>query len=184
MKQNRLQHLLKTPALKTSKLKFTAEELGRPVVELTSIKIPLKHILVPIDFSKTSKKALEYAIPLAKQFNAKIALIHVIYPSSYPSEEGFVTPPLTLLLNTQKKILQEFAKQKVPGNLLEETMVCIGQPFREIVDIAKKKTDLIIITTHGYSGLKRAWLGSTAERVVRYAPCPVLTVHEKEHDFV
>ena len=66
-----------------------------------------------------------------------------------------------------------------------EALVRAGQPYYEITTAAKElDVDLIVITTHGRTGLKHALLGSTAERVVRHAPCPVLTVREREHDFI
>jgi nucleotide-binding universal stress UspA family protein len=64
-------------------------------------------------------------------------------------------------------------------------VVRLGHPYQEITDAARElKVDLIVISTHGYTGLKHVLLGSTAERIVRHAPCPVLTVREKEQDFV
>ena len=72
-----------------------------------------------------------------------------------------------------------------PENVRGQALVRLGQPHREITEAAKElHVDLIVLATHGYTGLKHAFLGSTAERVVRHAPCPVLTVREREHDFV
>jgi nucleotide-binding universal stress UspA family protein len=73
----------------------------------------------------------------------------------------------------------------LPAKMVERVLVRYGTPFAEITDAARTlKADLIILTTHGYTGLKHVFMGSTAERVVRHAPCPVLTVREKEHEFV
>jgi universal stress protein A len=73
----------------------------------------------------------------------------------------------------------------LPGDLNKTTLLRSGRPAYEIVEAAKRlDTDLIIISTHGHTGLKHVFLGSTAENVVRYAPCPVLTVREHEHEFV
>jgi len=73
----------------------------------------------------------------------------------------------------------------LPAKMVERVLVRYGTPFAEIADAARTlKADLIILTTHGYTGLKHVFMGSTAERVVRHAPCPVLTVREKEHEFV
>ena len=71
----------------------------------------------------------------------------------------------------------------MPAGVVEQTLVRHGVPYVEVTDAARTlKMDLIVITTHGYTGLKHVFLGSTAERIVRHAPCPVLTVREKEHD--
>jgi universal stress protein A len=73
----------------------------------------------------------------------------------------------------------------VDKSITSEELVHIGRPYEEIITVAKEhKADLIIIATHGRSGLKHAFLGSTAERVVRHAPCPVLVVREREREFV
>jgi nucleotide-binding universal stress UspA family protein len=80
--------------------------------------------------------------------------------------------------------LQCLAQDEVEELIPVQAEVRTGKPYNEIVLAAKKLgADLIVIATHGYSGLKRALLGSTAERVVRYAPCPVLVVREKEKEF-
>ena len=85
-------------------------------------------------------------------------------------------------LKEAKRTLDGVARREVAENLLKETKVSVGRPFQEITDAARNlKVDLIVIATHGYTGLKHTVLGSTAERVVRYAPCPVLTVREKEN---
>ena len=77
------------------------------------------------------------------------------------------------------------ANQQMPVKLLADSLVRVGHPYQEITQAAQElKADLIVIATHGYTGLKHILLGSTAERVVRHASCPVLTVREREHDFV
>ena len=152
-------------------------------IGLLSPKLKIKSILVPTDFSAASKKALKYAEELARQFNAQITLLHVIEPMPMAD---FGAYPLALsydpLLKKTKQTLDRFSRREVAENLLKETQVSVGRPFQEITDAARKlKMDLIVIATHGHTGLTRAILGSTAERIVRYAPCPVLTVREKEN---
>ena len=142
----------------------------------------LKRILVPIDFSKISQKALEYAVPLAKQFEAKITLLHAFepppYPMVFPMCEEFPIEPLEKELNT-------LAKKTIEPQFLKEVIVRVGTAFEVITNLARDcEADLIVITTHGHTGLKHVFLGSTAERVVRHAPCPVLVVRKREHDFV
>jgi nucleotide-binding universal stress UspA family protein len=153
---------------------------------LASLKI--KYILVPIDFSAPSKKALDYAVPFAEQFGAKLTLLHVVEPVATPDFANSF--PLMMendkLMAACKAQLQSLVKvQVIDPKLVEKTLVRQGRAFHEIADAARTlKMDLIIISTHGYTGLKHALLGSTAERVVRHAPCPVLVVREREQEFV
>jgi universal stress protein A len=150
--------------------------------KLVPVILKLKRILVPIDFSKISQKALEYAVPLAKQFEAKITLLHAFepppYPMVFPMCEGFPIEPL-------EKELNALAKKSIEPQFLKEVIVRVGAAFEVITNLARDcEADLIVITTHGHTGLKHVFLGSTAERVVRHAPCPVLVVRQREHDFV
>jgi universal stress protein A len=146
----------------------------------------IRSILVPIDFSASSRKALDYAVPFAEQFGAKLTLLHVVEPIA-SSDFGF---PLMMesgkIMAACKGKLELLAKQKaINPKILERAVVSEGRAFHEIARAAKNlKVDLIIISTHGYTGLKHALLGSTTERVVRHAPCPVLVVREDEHEFV
>jgi nucleotide-binding universal stress UspA family protein len=148
----------------------------------------IKSILVPTDFSAPSKKALDYAVPFAEQFGAKLTLLHVVEP--VPTPDFANSFPLMMendkLVAACKAQLQSLVEQEaIDSELIEKTLVRQGRSFHEITDAARTlKTDLIIISTHGYTGLKHALLGSTAERVVRHAPCPVLVVREREHEFV
>jgi universal stress protein A len=153
-------------------------------VELAEPVLKLERILVPMDFSRISLKALDYAVPLAKQFGAKIILLHAIEPPPYsmdvinvPTGEGFPVGPM-------KKELDALAKMIEP-DLLKEVIVRVGTAFEVITNVARDcEADLIITTTHGHTGLKHVFMGSTAERVVRHAPCPVLVVRKHEHEFV
>jgi universal stress protein A len=157
------------------------------VIELVPSLLKIKSILVPIDFSDTSKKALVYAVRMAEQFGATITMLNVVEPVATPD---FAYHPLMLetdqIKNAAKTQLVAMVKKlNLPENLIEHTVVRYGAPYVEITEAARTlKVDLIIITTHGYTGLKHVFLGSTAERVVRHAPCPVLTVRQKEHEFV
>jgi universal stress protein A len=137
----------------------------------------LRHILVPVDFSPNARQALRMAIPLAAKFHARITLLHVIEPIVYPSEMGIAVPDRTDTAAASRKQLAMLAHKFIPRKLHGKTAVRHGQPYFEIAEAARQlKMDLIVLTTHGYSGLKRILLGGTAERVVRYAACPVLTV--------
>jgi universal stress protein A len=148
--------------------------------------LQLKHILVPVDFSEPSEKALKYAMKFAEQFGSRITLVHVIQPMVYPAEFGY--PPTivdTLDEAVRRQIEEHLAILARTVGAGTETLVRVGQPYFEIATTAKELVvDLIIITTHRRTGLKHVLLGSTAERVVRHDSCPVLTVREREHDFV
>ena len=151
--------------------KFAQEPLG------------VSSILVPVDFSKESEKALAYAIPLARQVGGRLTLLHVIEPVATPDFDGAF--PLALENDKAKRFCEGVLKQivekfEIEGSLLEKTLVRNGRPFHEISEAARTlKVDLIVIATHGYTGLKHTLLGSTAERVVRHAPCPVLVVRSR-----
>jgi nucleotide-binding universal stress UspA family protein len=141
----------------------------------------LKKILVPVDFSNCSKKALMYAIPFAQWFDATITLVHV---TPY-----FVQPPGIIVEDTQ--LIEECRKGlndlvlEISGRVKARAVFRLGNPASKIVEVAQQSNaDLIIISTQGNTGLMHVFLGSTAERVVRHAPCPVLVVREKEHEFI
>ena len=145
----------------------------------------LKNLLVPIDFSEFSRRALEYALPLAEKFGAKVTLIHVVEPAFYP--DNVMVPVETEDLNTimvreGRKMLDELGAEKIKPEIQSERIIATGRPYNEIIDAAESlQADLIIMATHGYTGLKHMLMGSTAERVVRHAPCPVLVVRERQH---
>ncbi len=143
----------------------------------------INKVLVPIDFSDYSKSALRYAVNFAKSFNAEIILIYVVEPVIYPPDfsMGQIAMPS---INTEwddraKDELQKLAKSEIIGAVKVKTIIKTGKPFVEIIETAKEENvDLIIIATHGHSGVEHILFGSTAEKVVRKAPCPVLTLRE------
>jgi universal stress protein A len=147
----------------------------------------IRRILVPIDFSPCSKKALHYAIPFAKQFGARLCLLYVgqgyyLLPDLAPTDINEYK--MTERADTAGK-LASFATQEIPTTLAVDILVRNGQPAMEIAEAAKNiGADLIIISTHGYTGVKHVWFGSIAEQVVRHAACPVLVVRETEHEFL
>jgi nucleotide-binding universal stress UspA family protein len=148
--------------------------------------LQLKHLLVPVDFSEPSEKALKYATRFAEQFGSTVTLLHVIQPMVYPADFGYPATPIQTLDEAVQKQIQE--RLETLGHRVAadaRALIRVGQPYNEITLAAQElNVDLIIIATHGRTGLKHVLLGSTAERVVRYAPCPVLTLREREHDFV
>jgi universal stress protein A len=151
-------------------------------------RLQLRSILVPTDFSRPSLKALHYAAALAAQFGAKLTLLNVVEPIG-PTPDFAYNPVVldneTVTANAKEQLQRLLARQGINVALVEKTLVRHGVPFNEISGAASRlKADLIVIATHGYTGLKHVFLGSTAERVVRHAPCPVLVVREDEREFV
>lgn len=146
----------------------------------------IKTILVPSDFSECSRKALAYALPLARQFNARIVLLHVADFQYAGSEIDNLELPLIekQVANTYRKRLADLAEVEAEPRRVEPA-VRIGKVVPEIISAAKEiGADMIGIATHGCPAAERTFLGSTTERVVRHALCPVLVVREKEHEFL
>ncbi len=140
-----------------------------------------KKILVPLDFSPGSERALEFAIDVAKRDKALLLLVHVFHIPVYPLPEGYVMFPATQLseMSTEFERLLGTAEKRAraAGASAVETSLVTGVVDAEIVQIAKDKhCDLIVMGTHGRSGFSHFLLGSVAEKVLRKAPCPVLTV--------
>jgi nucleotide-binding universal stress UspA family protein len=150
--------------------------------------ITLKTIVASTDFSENADHALQYASELGKKFGAKILLVHVVAYPIYPVSYEITVDVATLrneLETAAKKMIEERAAKLRTAGVEVECVVEVGTAFVEIIRTARHRgADLIIISTHGWSGMKHLLLGSTAERVVRKAPCPVLTVKPKEHEFV
>lgn len=139
----------------------------------------LKKILVPVDFSTCSLKALRYAIPFATQFGAELILLHVI--PLFPPAEGVLPADPGEDVHERLAALRATAGAAAGGI----TLVRRGTPHSEILDVAQElDVGLIILSTHGHTGLEHLLLGSVAEKVVRHAGCPVLIVREHEHEFV
>ncbi|MEW6196006.1 MAG: universal stress protein [Bacteroidota bacterium] len=143
----------------------------------------IKKILVPIDFSDYSKNALKYAVQFSKNFNAKIYLIYVVEPIIYPADFSMgqvAIPSMDIDLHERAETeLKNLAQNFISSQIEVETIIKSGKPFVEINETAREKdVDLIIIATHGHTGVEHILFGSTAEKVVRKAPCPVLTLRE------
>lgn len=147
------------------------------------VPLHLKQILVPVDFSTFSGRALRHALPLAQRFGAGIVLLHVIelFPIDYMV--GTSSDSITGV-EGRRRAKEDLAK--LGAKILESSgvhyrsVVRAGKPYREIVKAARElDADLIVLSTHGRTGLDRFYLGSTAERVVRHAACPVLVVRKR-----
>jgi nucleotide-binding universal stress UspA family protein len=144
--------------------------------------LDLQKILVPIDFSKTSETVLPWAASLAAESNAELILLHVVekFPIDYVLGRELMNETITPLMKQGEADLKRMAGSlSKSGGRRVSAVVRDGKPFEEICSAAKRLgANLIALTTHGYTGLRRVYLGSTAERVVRHAHCPVLVVRQ------
>lgn len=133
------------------------------------------HVLVPFDFSADAEQALDYAIGLARTLHARLTLLHVIAPFPVGSMETLPYPFVHNLETTLTQAMEPYHARVLAAGLRGDFVILHGVPFQVIIDLAsKEKTDLIIMGTHGRTGLRHVLMGSVAERVVRLAPCPVL----------
>lgn len=153
----------------------------RPATRPAGALLPIRRILVPVDFSDCSNKALDYALQFAAQFQATVILLHVVEPGL--ASEGFSSLGAGLedtnerLLESGRESLAELYRQRIREGVPVESLVRMGRAPSEIADTAKAlAADVIVMGTRGDDDLKHAILGNTTERVVRQAPCPVLTV--------
>lgn len=140
----------------------------------------IKRILVPIDFSSTSLAALDSAVAFAKPLKAEVVLLHVVEPVFYAMSE-FAAPGMSQLLEQEYRSdraqIARLAERCAKRQVKTRGLVQVGTAYQAIVDTAKKvHADMIVMATHGRTGLPHFLLGSVAERVVRLAACPVLTI--------
>ena len=140
-----------------------------------------QRILVPVDFSAHSAEAVRVAADLGRRFSARLSIVHVYDPLTYALPDGFMLvqqSDLDKLFEALRAQLGDAQRQALEcGAPNVETKLLQGHVAGEVVDYAARgEFDLIVLGTHGRSGLQHLVLGSIAERVVRLAPCPVLTV--------
>ncbi|GJQ31938.1 MAG: hypothetical protein HBSAPP04_07770 [Ignavibacteriaceae bacterium] len=152
--------------------------------------IQFKKILVPVDFSDYSIQALKFASEYAGMFGAEIVLVYIVEPVIYPPDLSIgqiALPTLTYQVDERaKEELVRVAKENIREGISVTPVVKLGKPYLEIIEVARAEdVDLIIISTHGHTGVEQILFGSTADKVVRKAPCPVLTLREpiKGFDF-
>jgi nucleotide-binding universal stress UspA family protein len=151
-------------------------------------EIAIKRILAPTDFSPASKKALKYAVRFARDYSSELTLLHVVEPATSSSFEevqeapAFSKAEMADAEESLRTLVKSFRGAGLPG---VRSTIRMGVTAHEIVEVAKAlHADLIVIATRDYEGWKHLVVGSTAARVARAAPCPVLVVREEEHDFV
>ena len=149
----------------------------------------IRSILFPTDFSECGNYALSYAASLARTFGASIICIHVIEPMVPTVGYSGMTEPLPIADITEQ--LEDSAERELPkiaeceecAGLEVEELIVHGEAASEIVRVAKdRKVDLIVVSSHGRTGLGRILFGSTAEAIVRHASCPVLVVKPSDEE--
>ena len=148
--------------------------------------IALKRILVPTDFSETSEAAVKYAVELSRGFNSALHVLHVVEPNSAHDEgPGFPLGLMEGIQNAARERLNKVLTEEETALGRPEAALRVGNPFLEIIRYAKENDiDLIVMGTHGRGFVTHMLMGSVAEKVVRKAPCPVLTVRDTRHEFV
>jgi nucleotide-binding universal stress UspA family protein len=146
-------------------------------------RIDWKRILCPVDFSETARAAMETAIELAAKFDAEVLLVHAYPIPGYTFPDGSAVASsrmLQELADEATRHLEEWRELAVKAGAKKVSVeTSVGDPAGEIVRIASEaKADLVVMGTHGRTGIEHALMGSIAERVVRRAKCPVLTVRK------
>ena len=150
--------------------------------------LPVKKILCPTDFSEPSYEALKTAIELARHFSSELLIVNVMIP--VPLIPGPSAAPVTFniseyeeeLENSARKMLDKLVQERVPEDIQVRTRLDFGNPADQIVKTAEEEmVDLVVIATHGETGWKHLVFGSVAEKVIRYASHPVLTIRSPEH---
>jgi len=141
----------------------------------------MNRILVPIDFSEHSKNALRYAVEFNRSFRAELVLLYVVEPVIYPADFSFGQVALPSMEGELRERgqhqLETLSEREVPAEMTSRCVIRSGKPFLEIVNLAsEEQMDLIIIASHGHSGIEHLLFGSTAEKVIRRSVCPVLSI--------
>ena len=150
------------------------------------MNISINTILCPVDFSISSDHALKYAQAFAHAHDAELLLLHVMELPTYTSMDYPITPEtMEELKKTNADRLQQKVDEIQATHEQVRSLLVTGSPFAEIIRTARdEEVDLVVMGTHGRSGLAHMLMGSVAEKVVRKAPCPVLTVKHPEHEFL
>lgn len=153
--------------------------------------IELKRLLFPFDFSELSLHGLRYARSFAEAYGSELHILHVVdeacqyWMAMGPNSVPIGPPPQDFISAATTELDKFVAEHLADAGFSVVSRVLMGRPFLEIIRYAKdKQINLIVLGTHGRSGLKHVLLGSVAERVVRKSPCPVLTIRHPDHDFV
>ncbi len=150
--------------------------------------VTFKELLVPTDFSEYSIRAIDYAVEIAEKFSSHITLIYVVEPLLQAADLTWTTFDFEELNKAHnesaRKQLDKLVDERIPKGIDCDAVIVFGRAFVEILRSAKERNaDLIIMATHGRGAISHLLMGSTAEKVVRKAACPVLTVKHPKHLF-
>jgi len=150
--------------------------------------VAFKELVVPTDFSEYSLRAIDYGVEIAEKFGSRVALVYVVEPLLQAVDLTWTTVDFEELnkahKETAEKQLEKLAEERFPKGIRCDTVILFGKPFVEILKYAREaNADLIVMATHGRGAISHLLLGSTAEKVVRKATCPVLTVKHPKHVF-
>ncbi len=174
-------------SVEESERRTTSSDRREPAAASTSsnpqVPVRIKTILVPLDFSRAAMQAVSYAVSLAKKFGATIHLVHVNAPDEACAVQGagHLMRECAESVAFLQERLSDVQRKHMPSFWPENCHVRTGQAYQEICGLARElEADVIVLATRGHTGLKRMVLGSTAERVVRFAPCPVLVVRQRK----
>jgi nucleotide-binding universal stress UspA family protein len=150
--------------------------------------VAFKEILIPTDFSEYSLRAIDYAVEIAQKFGSHLTLVYVVEPLLQTADLTWTTVDLEELnkahSDTSEKQLAKLVGERIPKGVSCDARILFGKAFVEILKYAKgENADLIVMATHGRGAISHLLMGSTAEKVVRKASCPVLTVKHPKHVF-
>lgn len=142
----------------------------------------IKKILVPVDFSENSKKIIKSAVYVAGKFEASLAIVFVV--QSFEDYSGFFVPHMPIaqfeeeMVQSAERKMESFLDENLEESVAHEATVLSGDVAEEIVSYAQTQgVDMIVMGTHGYKGFEKILFGSVAEKVVKTASCPVMTIN-------
>ena len=162
----------------TQRPKLAAQESVQPTASFSEDPLRLRTIVVPLDFSTDSLRALEFALPLARRFGARVHVVHV-HEGAHQFSSVATSPVLWSEEEAKRYLADEVELTFGTRPQREDCHLRVGKPAQEIVAAAKElEADLIVIATHGRGGFRHLMLGSTTEKVIRQGTCPVLVVRE------
>ena len=150
--------------------------------------VVFKELVVATDFSEYSLRAIDYGVEIAEKFASHMTLVYVVEPLLQAADLTWTTVDFEELNKAHKEAAEKQLKQIVDERIRKgiscDTVILFGKPFVEILKYAKEENaDLIVMATHGRGAISHLLMGSTAEKVVRKALCPVLTVKHPKHVF-
>ena len=150
--------------------------------------IAFKELLIPTDFSEYSMRAIDYGVEIAEKFDSHLTLVYVVEPLLQAADLTWTTVDFEELnkahKETAEKQLAKLVEERIPEGIRRDSVILFGKAFVEILKYAREENaDLIVMATHGRGAISHLLMGSTAEKVVRKASCPVLTVKHPKHLF-